>query len=105
MPNEEGRRTDDTRMVIKALAWYLHRGYPLKVHEPMVRGSEGPSRDSLREISFTIQGPTDVREHQVGTHQGRAEEARHVTMKATASRASINEARERSAGAHAQAIC
>ena len=53
MPNEEGRRTDDTRMVIKALAWYLHRGYPLEVHEPMVRGSKGPSRDSRRALHFS----------------------------------------------------
>ena len=29
--DEEGRRTDVTRIVITALAWYLHRGYPLEV--------------------------------------------------------------------------
>ena len=57
MPDVEGRRTDDTRMVIKTLAWYLHRGYPLEGHEPPVRGSKGPSRDSRRDISFTIQDP------------------------------------------------
>ena len=38
MSNEEGRRTDDVRMLIKTLAFYVHRGYPLS-------------------ISFTIQDP------------------------------------------------
>ena len=55
--NEEGRRNDDPRMTIKALAWYLHRGNPLEVHEPMVRGSKGPSRDSRRSITFTVGAP------------------------------------------------
>jgi hypothetical protein len=40
MPNEEGQRTDDTRMVIRTLAWYLHRGYPLEVHEPQCAGAK-----------------------------------------------------------------
>jgi hypothetical protein len=53
MPNEEGRHNDDPKMTIKALAWYLHRGYPLKVYEPPVRGTKGPSRDSRRDISST----------------------------------------------------
>jgi hypothetical protein len=57
MPNEEGRRTDDARMTIKALAWYLHRGYPLDVHEPPVRGAKGPSRDARRSITFTVSDP------------------------------------------------
>jgi hypothetical protein len=38
MPNDEGRRTDDTRMLIRTLAYYLHRGFPLTVREPPVRG-------------------------------------------------------------------
>ncbi len=57
MPDVEGRRTDDTRMMIKTLAWYLYRGYPLEVHEPPVRGSKGPSRGSRRDISFHVGDP------------------------------------------------
>jgi hypothetical protein len=57
MPNEEGRRTDDTRMLIKTLAFYVHRGYPLEWHEPPVRGSKGTAHDSRRDISFTVQDP------------------------------------------------
>lgn len=57
VPNEEGRSNDDPRMTIKALAWYLHRGYPLDVHEPPVRGAKGPARDSRRSITFTVGDP------------------------------------------------
>jgi hypothetical protein len=48
MPNKEGRRTDDTRMLITTLAYYLHRGYSLDVQEPPVRGSERASGEARR---------------------------------------------------------
>jgi hypothetical protein len=57
MSNEEGRSTDDVRMLIKTLAHYVARGYPLDFYEPPVRGSKGPSRDSRRSIGFTVGNP------------------------------------------------
>ena len=57
MPTRKAGRTDDVRVTIKALAWYMHRGHPLEVHEPPVRGSKGPSRDSRRSITFTVGDP------------------------------------------------
>lgn len=44
-------------MTIKALAWYLHRGHPLEVHEPPVRGGKGTSHDARRSIAFTVGDP------------------------------------------------
>jgi hypothetical protein len=55
MPNEEGRRTEDVPVLIKTLAFYVQRDYPLEWHEAPVRGGIGTADDSRRSISFTIQ--------------------------------------------------
>lgn len=37
----DGRTANDPRLRIKTLAWQVHRGYPLDVLEPPVRGPRG----------------------------------------------------------------
>ncbi len=45
---------DEHRLLIKTLAWYVHRGYELEVHEPPLRGRKGPAHDTVRPIGIKV---------------------------------------------------
>ncbi len=45
------------RLLIKTLAFYLHRGYALEVHEPPIRGRKGPAHDTVRTIGIRLLNP------------------------------------------------
>ena len=48
---------DETKLLIKTLAWYVHRGYPLEASEPPLRGRKGPARDTRSPLGFTVLNP------------------------------------------------
>ena len=44
-------------LLIKTLAFYVHRGHELEVHEPPVRGRKGPAHGVVRHIGIRVLNP------------------------------------------------
>lgn len=48
----------DQRLLIKTLAYYLHRGFPLETFEPPLRGRKtGPANEGPRTVGFRVLNP------------------------------------------------
>ncbi len=47
----------EVRLLIKTLAYYVHRGHGLEVHEPPIRGRKGPAHDTVRNIGIRVLNP------------------------------------------------
>ena len=58
-PDSSLGRMDDSehRLLIKTLAFYVHRGFELEVVEPPVRGRKGPAHDAVRPIGIKVMNP------------------------------------------------
>jgi hypothetical protein len=48
----------DLRLLIRSLAYYLHRCYALEAFEPPLRGRKtGPANEGRRSIGFVVRNP------------------------------------------------